>query len=685
MPASPPQSAPEPAQGQRAPWPAGLKGGISSAIAQWGQRLRRPSIQTLPWLVLALGLGLTAAVCEGKRLQGRAEHERIERDLAEDITSAIEAKFTSTQAVLSAVVGLFNSSVDVTSPEFQQFYRSLSISPSTLSGVQGVGYAAVIPPGGIPALEAQARKQGLQDFRVRPAGNRPLTSAILFLEPLDWRNQRAIGFDMYSEPTRREAMQWAASTGGPALSGPVKLMQEAGKRVQPGSLLYLPIYRQEPRSEADRLRHLQGWAYAPLRMDDLLRSTLASIQNPTLARSAVLIFDGSKPLASALLFDSQRVHGTRRLQHPSWQTLRVVNRDWLIGIQLPPDQISPNGFSSTLVISGLLGIAISLAAALGLRTLVDSQLRLQRALQLADRASREQALATTVFENSPVAIVVTDANGFVLASNEAFTQISGYSRQHAHGRKTNLLKSGQHDEAFYRDLWDSVIQQGHWHGEIWNRHCNGQLRRHELSINAVLDKNLQITNFVGMLRDITARHEEQEAVRHQATHDYLTGLPNRALLMEQLAQALAMARRYQHQVAVMFMDINGFKPVNDTHGHGVGDQLLQLVANRLREKLRESDILCRQGGDEFVLLIPQAPELPQLMALAQTLRDAVAQPYPELPGSVAVSLSIGIAHWPKHALDADGLLNAADAAMYRAKHGEAGFIDVAPELPLPPG
>lgn len=684
MPASPPQSAPEPAQGQRAPWPPWLKLGITSAIAQWGQRLHHPTIQTLPWLVLALGLGITAVVCEGQRRQGRAEHERIERDLADNLTSAIEAKFTSTQAVLSAVVGLFNSSVDVTSPEFQQFYRSLSISPSTLSGVQGVGYAAVIPPGGIPALEAQARKQGLQDFRVRPAGNRPLTSAILFLEPLDWRNQRAIGFDMYSEPTRREAMQWAASTGGPALSGPVKLMQEAGKRVQPGSLLFLPIYHQEPRSEADRLRHLQGWAYAPLRMEDLLRSTLASIQNPTLARSAVLIFDGSKPLASALLFDSQKVHGTPRLQHPTWRTLRVANRDWLIGIQLPPDQISPNGFSSTLVISGLLGIAISLAAALGLRSLVDSQLRLQRALQLADRASREQALATTVFENSPVAIVVTDANGFVLASNEAFTEISGYSRQLAHGRKTNLLKSGQHDEAFYRDLWDSVIQQGHWHGEIWNRHRNGQLRRHELSINAVLDKNLQITNFVGMLRDITERHEEQEAVRHQATHDYLTGLPNRALLMQQLEQGLAMARRYRYQVAVMFMDINGFKPVNDTHGHCVGDQLLQLVANRLREKLRESDILCRQGGDEFVLLIPQAPELPQLVTLAQTLRDAVAQPYPELPGSVAVSLSIGIAHWPEHALDADGLLNAADAAMYRAKHGGAGFIDVAPELPQPP-
>ncbi len=669
------------ARRQLASWQARLKGNTRGAIAGWRQRVPRPTIHALPWLVLALGLVITGLVCEGQRRLGSAEHERIERDLADDITRAIEAKFTSTEAVLAAVTGLMQASEGVTLNEFQRFYRSLALSPSTLNGIQGVGYAKVIPPGGIPALEALARRQGLEDFRVRPPGPRPLTSAILYLEPLDWRNQRAIGFDMYSEPTRREAMRWAAITGDAALTGPVRLLQEAGRSIQPGTLIYLPIYGREPRSEAERLRHLQGWAYAPLRMADLLRTTLVSIDHPILSRTGVLVYDGEKPLTRALLFDSQHLHGSRLLQHPTWRTLRVVNRDWLIGVQLPPGQISPNGFSSTLVFIGLLGLTISLAAALGMRALVDNQLALQRALRLAEQAGREQALAATVFENSPVAIVVTDANGFVLTTNEAFSQLSGYSRLEAHGRKTNLLKSGRHDEAFYRELWDSIIGLGHWHGEIWNRHRNGQIRRHELSISAVLDESLQITSFVGMLRDITERHEQDEAVRHQATHDYLTGLPNRALLMEQLTQALAMGRRYQHQVAVLFMDINGFKPVNDTHGHSVGDRLLQLVATRLRQKLRESDILCRQGGDEFVVLIPNAPDLVQLKQLALILRETAGQPYPELPATVAVSLSIGIARWPDHALDADSLLNAADTAMYRAKHGGAGFIDMAPELP----
>lgn len=647
-------------------------------------RLQRLQIRHMPWLVLALGLLITLGVCEEQRRSNSAEHARIERTLAEDIGSAIEAKVVGIEAVLAAVTGLFNASDRVTSQEYRRFFTSLHLSNTALQGVQGVGYVQVIPPGGIPALQAQMRAEGFPGFRVHPRGSGDLANAVLYLEPLDWRNQRAIGFNSSADPSRREAMQWAASTGELALSGPLRLQQESGQEVQVGTLLCLPIYRGTPRSTADRLARLQGWACAALRMGDLLRSTLAGLSNPDLRGSAVLVYDGKQPTTRGLLFDSLGLHGTPGLQHPTWQPLRVANRDWLIGIQLPESRVGANGLSTTLLLTGLLGIAISGVAALGMRGLVANQLALQRALRLAEQANRGQALATTVFENSPVAIVVTDANGFVLATNEAFTEISGYSRQVAQGRKTNMLKSGQHDESFYRELWDSIIQQGHWHGEIWNRHRNGQLRRHELSINAVLDDNLQITNFVGMLRDVTERHQEQEAVRHQATHDYLTGLPNRALLMQQLNQALAMARRYQHRVALLFMDINGFKPVNDTHGHGVGDQLLQLVARRLREKLRESDILCRQGGDEFVLLIPNAPETPQLVKLAQTLRDTVAQPYPELPGPLGVSLSIGIARWPEHALDADGLLNAADRAMYRAKHGASSFIAVAPELPGPP-
>jgi diguanylate cyclase (GGDEF)-like protein len=160
-------------------------------------------------------------------------------------------------------------------------------------------------------------------------------------------------------------------------------------------------------------------------------------------------------------------------------------------------------------------------------------------------------------------------------------------------------------------------------------------------------------------------------------HDYLTGLPNRALLMEQLDHHLALARRYQTKVALMFIDLDGFKPVNDLHGHAIGDRLLQLVARRMQQVLRESDVLSRQGGDEYVLLIPEAPAADKLVDIARKLRAAVALPYPELPEILAVSVSIGIACWPEHGSDADSLLDAADAAMYRSKHDSPQHIELA--------
>jgi diguanylate cyclase (GGDEF)-like protein len=226
-------------------------------------------------------------------------------------------------------------------------------------------------------------------------------------------------------------------------------------------------------------------------------------------------------------------------------------------------------------------------------------------------------------------------------------------------------------------MWKQLLRTGSWKGEIWNRHRHDEIRRDELTIIAVQDDQRTTTHYVGMLQDITDRYTEQEKVKHQAMHDYLTGLPNRALLMEQLSHHIAMARRYRSKVALMFIDMDGFKPVNDVHGHAVGDRLLQLVAQRMLRVLRESDVLCRQGGDEYVLLIPEAPSQEKLVEIARKLRTAVSLPYPELPDGLEVSVSIGIARWPEHGWDGDSLLDAADAAMYRAKHQNAQHIELA--------
>ena len=636
--------------------------------------------RSLPWLVLAGGVLTTGLFCNSTRSYKQLEHERIERTLAGDITEMIEARLGIDIAMLDATVGLFNASEKVTRQEFASFAQSLGSHGENLKGIQGVGYAAVVPGNDVAAFESQIRRDGQPDFRIRPAGQRPLTTAIVYLQPDDWRNQRAIGFDMYSEAVRRSAMQLAASTGEPTLSGPVRLVQEINVKPQPGTLLYQPIYDNptEPfRSPQDRLRRLRGWAYSPLRMGDLINSALTDIKNPDKIGTGVLIYDGNQPLRDRLLFDNLGLADSQRLTHPTWVEVLVAKRTWLIGIQIDHRRLSPGGWSQDLLLMALLGSSLSALAALVTLRLVENHLRLRAALTREQEAAAEQALASTVFENSPVGIVVCDPDGIIIRVNPAFTQISGYSQLETRGHKTNLLKSGRHDADFYRTMWSSIIQKGHWSGEIWNRHHNGQIRRHDLNITAVLNSQEQIVNFVGLLRDVTERHSQDEVMRHLATHDQLTGLANRALLMESLNRSLALGRRQSRRVGLLFLDLDGFKPVNDHWGHSTGDALLQAVAQRLLGSIRESDTLCRQGGDEFVLLVPDVPDLDQLLTLAEKLQTSLQQPYDDLPVGIRIAASIGVACWPDHADDADALLDAADNAMYRAKREGGGAIAMA--------
>lgn len=626
------------------------------------------------------GLLTTALFCNSERHYKQLEHERIERTLAADITEVIEARLGTDIAMLDATVGLFNASERVTRDEFSRFARSLISHSPNLKGIQGVGFAAVVPGNDVRAFETEIRRDGQPDFRIRPPGPRPLTTAIVYLQPDDWRNQRAIGFDMHSETVRRSAMQLAASTGEPALSGPVRLVQEINVLPQAGTLLYLPIYANPNdrfQSPQDRLRRLRGWAYSPLRMGDLINSALADVNNPDKIGTGVLIYDGNQPRRDRLLFDNLGLDGSARLTHPTWLKVMVAKRTWLIGIQIDHRRVSPGGWSKELLLMALLGFSLSGLMALITLRLVKNHLRLRAALAGEQAAASERALASVVFDNSPVGIVVTDPDGIIIRVNQAFTRISGYALQECRGLKSNLLKSGRQDVDFYREMWAAIIQKGHWAGEIWNRHRTGQIRRHDLTITAVLDSKEQIVNFVGLLRDVTERHTQQEEMRHLATHDQLTGLANRTLLMEALNRSLALAARQGRRVGLLFLDLDGFKPVNDHFGHGTGDCLLQAVANRLLSSIRKSDTLCRQGGDEFVLLVPEVEDLAQLVSLAEKLLLSLQEPYPDLPSGITIGASIGVACWPEHAEDADGLLDAADNAMYQAKHQGGGTIAMA--------
>ncbi|WP_374676302.1 EAL domain-containing protein [Ideonella sp.] len=290
------------------------------------------------------------------------------------------------------------------------------------------------------------------------------------------------------------------------------------------------------------------------------------------------------------------------------------------------------------------------------------------------RALADQRIAAIAFDAGD-AVVITDARQVILKVNPAFTRITGYSEAEAVGQVTGrLLRSGRHDEAFYRGLWAVLQRDRHWQGEIWNRRKNGELYPEWLSITAVLDEDGQVANYVAVFADITQKKQADETIHQLAFYDPLTELPNRRLMRDRLGQALAHAARERRPLAVLFIDLDHFKALNDTRGHDVGDRLLQEVAHRLRACVRAADTVARLGGDEFVVILPDLSASPERAAaeaemVAEKIRAALAQPYPVDEQGWHCTPSIGIALLAGEAADAeaDELLKRADTAMYEAK------------------
>ncbi len=297
------------------------------------------------------------------------------------------------------------------------------------------------------------------------------------------------------------------------------------------------------------------------------------------------------------------------------------------------------------------------------------------------RRNKYLPLTTHVFESSSNGILITDARNTILMVNPAFCRITGYSPEEVIGRTPRILSSGRHDRAFYDQLWRALENEGVWQGEIWNRRKDGQVYAEWLTINVVKDWRGRVTHRIAVFSDITQRKTESDRVQHMATHDALTGLPNRTLLAELLHKALADARRHGRRVAVLFLDLDRFKMVNDTLGHHAGDLLLQAVAQRLQASLRAGDAVARQGGDEFIMVLSEVNGIQDAAAVAEKVIAAVSQPYDLSGNEFFTSTSIGIAIFPEDGEDADSLLKNADAALYRAKDaGRNNFQFFAAEM-----
>ena len=277
-------------------------------------------------------------------------------------------------------------------------------------------------------------------------------------------------------------------------------------------------------------------------------------------------------------------------------------------------------------------------------------------------------LSASVFTNTHEGILITDKDNIIVDVNEAFTTITGYLYTDVLGKNPNILKSGRNDQEFYLEFWTTLHKDGVWKGELWNRKKNGEEYVENATISVVYDDNKTVQNYISIFTDITRQKELYQQLEHNANYDALTNLPNRMLFADRMKQAIVQATRRNQLIAVAYIDIDGFKQVNDTYGHTIGDKLLVLLAQEMTHILRQSDTVSRVGGDEFIALFVDVQDAQSVIPFLTRLIDTIAKPINIDNCSINVSASIGVTFYPqKEKLETDQIIKQADQAMYRAK------------------
>lgn len=291
-----------------------------------------------------------------------------------------------------------------------------------------------------------------------------------------------------------------------------------------------------------------------------------------------------------------------------------------------------------------------------------------RDISARKQVEAEQSLATMIFNASTASIMATDRHNNIVSVNPAFVQSSGYQADELIGKNPRILQSGRQDGEFYQRMWQALERNGHWEGEWWNRRKDGELYAEHVVMNVVRNADGSVYRYVKISTDITAKMQLDELLQRQAHYDVVTNLPNRRFFYSQVAKEIRRCQATGGGLAIYFIDLDGFKQVNDTHGHDVGDQLLLAVAQRISSCVRSTDLVARIGGDEFTVMLAGMPEHSRIDAVVGKILEQLAEPF-QLDGvSAAISASIGISLYPEGADEVEALIRQADQAMYRAKN-----------------
>ncbi len=646
------------------------------AFSGWLQRNLQTAVilPTLVALALAIALGglLIARLDEA--------HEQVLKNTftyeTGEITRKIEERLKAYRQVLRGTRALFAASQEVTRREWQNYVDALRLH-ADYPGIQGVGFAVPVPASQLASHEQRIRSEGFPDYRISPPGHRAEYTAIVFLEPFDWRNQRAFGYDMYSEPVRHEAMERARRLGTPALSGKVRLVQETSTDTQAGVLLYLPVFRHGAPliTPAQQERAFLGWVYSPFRMRDLITGTLGD----SAPRIRLRIYDGHDENAASLLFDS----GPDRQQPGALggrSVLELDNRVWTLAFDSNPAFLTDQG------VRQLERAAVLLIGALFVLLTAFFFSARQRAREL-DRVGTSlrasEARYSTLVNLSQDGIAALDTKLRFTFLNPRLLKLLRYPEGELIGRRFDSLWPME-DSARSRALGERLKRGEAATSEQELRNADGRVITAIVTDAPHIDARGGLQGVILTITDISERKASEERIHYLATHDPLTGLANRAMFMNQMNTSLLISQRHKTRFALLFLDLDHFKEINDTLGHAAGDALLIESARRMRHGLRASDLLARQGGDEFMALLHDIHTMHEALGVAEKIRRALNEALVLDGRECLVSASIGIALYPDHGKDLESLTRSADAAMYRAKMNGRNGASAAQDAPLEP-
>jgi diguanylate cyclase (GGDEF)-like protein/PAS domain S-box-containing protein len=626
----------------------------------------------LALLILALSLSLTffASYLMMRDVQNQALSSF--ENSCDEIVIKINERLAMYGMALRGSAGLFDASESVSRKQWHTYIHSLDASKA-IPGVTGIGYNPIILSNQLANHTALIRQEGFPNYSVRPIGQRSIYTPVMYIEPFEGRNLRALGFDVYSEPIRRNAMERARDTGEAALTGKLQLIQEDGKDPQNGVIMYSPIYRKNVPSSTvlDRQVAIIGWVSGLYRMGDLMNGILG-----TQAKNIDFkIYDGLKTSEAALLFTSEpsRLTSPPSILHMQRKIHFDAGSDWLLDFDgyVAAAYIDYNKVWLML----FTGITISILIFWLMRSIANTKIKgAQIASQLSAEIGGLNSRLSIALEASSVGIWDWDVIDNILVWDEQMYKLYGISKDQFSGAY-EAWQSGVHpDDKFSSDeeIQKALRNERTFNTEFRVIYPNGDIRYLRALATVQRGDDGKPLRMIGTNWDITEQKLAEKKIEELAFFDHLTSLPNRRLFADRLQRVMKLSERSKQYYALLSIDIDNFKTINDLHGHDGGDLALQAAAQHLQKGARTGDTIARMGGDEFMILLEDLGVNPlEAGSAAKTVAEKILAIFnisDKLTSSIPMcSLSIGITSFMGSDIDPDELLKQSDLALYQAK------------------